>query len=900
MFDDIDELARPDVNLLFARLIERNVVCRQDAEIFCDLQKEDIQHIPEIDEMRISFILQYMRPIIKGTGTHIHATIAEFTPPFGIGNGVDIYGIIATHMKPVNNTTPYKSAMDRYKPYTGTSYALSAMSVLVDFIIGRLTVIGHTILLDHDRSLTTAIQVAIAYPPIPQLPMKELSIDLKRITEIKAANIAYNLHEIRMRVLLSYAWQKYNKSWAALDAHAKQELLFDLNKRDEQMRRQRENNCGHKLLLAALTISVDRSKRAGARLDLVQAAYAELAKYFAPVKLRDDPIVCANCTYPIMCPHYDMYCRTLSMSLVAKYFGESKNSVFTCRVCDEYLVYSVELAESLDVVSRQGYLVGDDITKLITKTCSFLLFQYILTPMRNFTEIIMVCCDNILPKARRRISGKFVKFFTLDKIDQYTQIVIAAHCVGFLVRVLMQYEDVHLRTTIDIPDTPKGRLVGFLQYFYGVLSRIYNQQILSVMTLEEFGQLIYDAYKSLNAPLILTDITLDIAEHDFMGICDYVAYITGRPATTRDATKLKLAKLHTPYLDRIRHPITPDEYGMRNGRINPPKTQVLTLPDYFAGVRHYDISSGAVYDTKGRPHLWILDVCQICGARREDVCATNVDDAVFADGLSESFYNTFAINCPEGEHHTGLPCAKCGMGDMYDISIIAKYGPQYRDMLRSDLIPIHPVRTTTYTQPTWNINKHILNEFEKLYSVPSARIRNLGLISGTLLRAIESGDAVPWQNPENNRTQGNVLFQYTTIMSATYSSLRQASHDAVPAIRAMIGAHPDEVALLPDLPPLDYTTYTKLNDDIFVNYMFTYLLGTLIWFNKPGLLKLFGRYFVAYIFEYDAVFAKTDLQLQEYTETDYGIEPDPSGDEPDDAFDDIDTDDMKTNMGFAE
>jgi hypothetical protein len=312
------------------------------------------------------------------------------------------------------------------------------------------------------------------------------------------------------------------------------------------------------------------------------------------------------------------------------------------------------------------------------------------------------------------------------------------------------------------------------------------------------------------------------------------------------------------------------------------------------------VCSGAIYDKSGRAHLWILDTCSICGAKYADVCDTNVDDAVFAAGLLESFYNAFAINCPEGEHHTGSPCAKCGMCDTYDIAVIAKYRTQYHDMLSRDIMPIQAAPTVEYVQPTWDVNKYIINEFEKLYGVSTNRVRNMGLVSGILLRTIESGDAAPWQNPENNRTQGNVLFQYAVLLSSVYSTLRQASHDAAPAVRAMIAAHPDEVAMLPDLPRVEYALYAKLNDDVFVNYMFTYLLGTLIWFNKPGLLKLFGRYFVAYIFDYDAVFAKTDLQIQDYTEADYGITDESAGDEPEDMFDDIDTDDMKTNMGFAE
>lgn len=898
VFEEAAEYVQPDVNLIFARLIERNVLDRHNAEIFCSLQKDNIAQLLDIDEMRVPFMLQYTQPLITGTTTPIHITISAFSPPYGIGCGIDVYGFIADPMKPSPyNITPYKSPAARYKPYIGTTYTLAAMPILVQFILHRMTSIDKTIGLDYN--LAQGIAASPIITPSIKLPPANISpaaaITNKRLADIREANLAYNTHEIKMQVLISHARQKYNKDWSALTEHAKNEIMFELTKRDEQLRRQRENNCGHKPLLASLIMCVDRSKRAGARIDLVQTAYAELAKYSAASKTPDGYITCANCTFPIMCPHYDMYCRTLSMNVVAKYFGTDDNYTFHCRICGEYLMYSAELSENLDIASRQGYLIGDDITKLITKTCSFMIFQYLLMPRRNFAEILSTCTDFTILKIRRRITGKFIRFFNVDKIDKYTQTIVAIYCVGFITRLLMQFDDIQLRATLDIPDTNKGRLVGYLQYFYSILSRLYNQQILAVMTLEEFGQLLYDAYKVLNMPILITDITRDATEYDTMGICHYISSVTGTKVMTLAQAHTHLANLRNPYIDRIRRPVTVDDYGVYNGVITPYKGQVYIFAAHNSYKNEHRVMSGAVFDTMGRPHMWVMGVCQICGAAYADVCDTNVDVAVHAAGLAESFYNAFAINCPEGDQHTGTPCDKCGMTDTYDIGIITKYSGKYHDMMSTELVPMHVVPAREYTQPKWAINKYIIGEFEKLYAVPITRIRNLGLLGGILLRNIESGDATPWQNPDNNRTQGNVLFQYSVILNAAYSSLRQASHDAPPGIRLMINAHPDDVATLPDLPVANYAEYASLDDAEYANYMFVYFLGTLIWFNKPGLLKLFGRYFVAYILDYDAMFAKTDLQVPEYADfDDYD-----AVDEPEDMFDDIDSEDMKTNVTYA-
>jgi hypothetical protein len=131
-----------------------------------------------------------------------------------------------------------------------------------------------------------------------------------------------------------------------------------------------------------------------------------------------------------------------------------------------------------------------------------------------------------------------------------------------------------------------------------------------------------------------------------------------------------------------------------------------------------------------------------------------------------------------------------------------------------------------------------------------------------------------------------------------YGKLRRVDIDADSVLKTIANKYPDDIALLPALVPLDYITYSVLDDTAYANCMIVYFFNLLIWFNKPGLLCEFGRYFVRYIFEYDALFSKTDLQPTEYISDDYGLEPEI---EEDGMYDDMDmADNIKTNIGFVD
>jgi hypothetical protein len=898
VFDNIADPLPPDINLTFIRLVERGVLSKDDADTFTNLAHTDDTPTSAGIEVNIQYVMRYTRPLTTGTTECIHATIAEFAPPNGIGDDMDIYGFIADPMKPRESITPYNSPMDLYKPLVGTTYTLADVATLILFINTRIQTVARYIL--YDTPYVKRVQIRpISYAALPRITHTGDILD-KRLADIRAANIMYNIHTIRMKMLQAYAWKKYHRAWANLDDQLQKAILFEIAQRDAAVQKKRENTCGHKECLSTLNRRMAQALRAGIRRDIVTAAYDELAAYYAPIKSQNDYIMCANCAFPIMCPHYDVYCRTTSMAIVAKTFGEHSGSAFTCRVCGEYLFHSVELSESLEIASRQRYMVGDDITKTINTMCSFMIYQYLLIPRRNFAELLSACVDSILLKIRRRLTGKFVKFFTLERIDIYTQIIVAAYCAAFVVQILMQFPDIRLRAVLDMPDTAKGRLAGYLQYFYNILSKLYNQQILGIMSLEEFAQLLYEAYKSISAQIVLTDTDMDDTVYDVAGVCYYVAFATGKKLPTFDQAQVAFAKITTPYARRIKAHVSAGDVMAHNATLHAPREQSLTLDAFRMYAKDSHVPSGAVYDQNGQPHLWILGKCRICGDTYADVCDRNVDAAVYAAGLAESFYNAFAINCPEGDHHQGMPCVKCGMGLAYDIAVIEKYKQQYYDMRRVELVPIYPRTNQTIVQAQWTINKSIFNEFAKLYGVADTRVRNLGLISGTLLRSIESGEIAPFKNADNYRTQGNVLFQYSTMLISQYNDLRFASHDAPPMVRSIINMYPDELSALVELPDINYTLYASLPDDLYNNYMFSYFLGTLIWLNKAGLMKSFAQYFVAYIFSYDSIFAKTDLQAYAYTDADYGLADDVDGEPGEDPYDDIDTDDMKTNMGYVE
>lgn len=911
---DVDDTTDADLandntlctSLTFRRLVEKGIIDAQTAEIFSSMIDPPII-ASTIIEVAIQYILQYVSPI-RGDGLYI--TVATYMAPYGISDGIMLCGFLGVPMKPRRSMAPHTSCMDVYAPHTAVAYTLDDVSVLMAFFQYRMPIVYACI--QYDRPSPRYVQCPTVH--VLSVPAKSTTAEQHRagmigytappgkevrlhLAQIKQANINYSVQHIMYNTLTSYAKRRYNMVWADLDKSQREMLAFEFAKREAEVQKQRENKCGHKILLRTLIAAVDGNSR-GVRIDYIMKTHAALTEYYAQQKTDESNIVCNNCKCIIMCRHFEMLCKTRSASAVARVFGESTGAVFSCKLCGEYITYNTTLLESLDLAGHAMYRHSDVLSKQVYRACINQMYQYVVAPARNFSEFVFACIDIILPRIRNKLTIKYVKFFNLDKVEKYTQVVISAYCVAFIIRAMMQYPDILPRAVIEVPDTTSGREAAYLEYFYGTLTKLMYTQITAVMTFEEFGTMLYRAYKAINVAIELSDAFIDAQTYNNMCICGYVQFALKKPKLPpfADIAAL-LQKIDTPHVKTVMSvhcPAIQVHPHMIHIAIQPS----LVLPEVCIYMRQIPVTSGEIYDKRGQPHEWIKDTCRVCGETRSSVAGTNVDAAIYSMGIAESFYNAFMLNCPEGGQHTSTPCTKCKMDDQYSVAIIDKYKKVYANLMHTPLIPLQIAVSVAIQTPEWTLNRAIFLEFEKLYKQPMARIKNIGLVCGILLRQIESGEINPSANAANHRTQGNVVFQYTTILSNMYGKLRRVDIDADSVLKTIANKYPDDIALLPALVPLDYITYSVLDDTAYANCMIVYFFNLLIWFNKPGLLCEFGRYFVRYIFEYDALFSKTDLQPTEYISDDYGLEPEI---EEDGMYDDMDmADNIKTNIGFVD
>lgn len=898
-----------DTSLTFRRLVERGVIDAANAEIFSDMSPTP-PIVSTIVEVTIQYILQYVSPI-RGDGIYI--TVSAFMAPYGVSDGIMMCGFLGVPMKPRQSMVPGASDMDRYVPYRATAYTLDDADALAAFFKHRMPVIeacvrydapdatylqnptthvrADAVSADRIRIRQTALHFGVLIASVGSDMQKHLAL-------IRHANEQYVMQDIRYKMLTSYARKRYNMVWSELDRAKQDVLLFELAKKEAELQKQRENKCGHKSLLQALVATIDGNSR-GVRTDYVIKTHAALSDYYAPMAPDDTNITCNNCTYVIMCRHFEMMCKTRSVSAVAKMYGDAVGAVFYCRLCGEYLTYNTTLLESLDLGGHDMYHHTDMLSKQVHRILIHYLYQYTIPHMRNFTEIVYACIDIILPRIRNKLTIKYVKFFNLDKVEKYTQLVISVYSAAVIVRLIMQYPDIMLRTVLDIPDTESGREAGYLEYFYNNLTKVQYVNITAVMTFEEFGNMLYLAYKTINVVIEISDATVDTCTYNNMCVCGYVRYATqsADPVLFADVAAI-LPTIDTPYAKAI----TTVQYQPTSSTASHPTYigdwPCISLPEVRTYTNLYHVPSGELYDTKGRPHIWVMGTCIVCADTLSNVAGTNIDETIYNFGIAESFYNTFAINCPEGGQHDRTPCTKCKMGDEYSVAIIHKYKAVYTELMCTHILPIQLPAPVSAHCPTWTYNRAIFSEFEKLYKVPMARVKNIGLVCGILLRSIECGESNPCTNAANHRTQGNVVFQYATILGNLYGKLRHTDIDANSAIKTIANKYSDDVGLLPDLPVVAYCEYSALGDTDYANFMLFYFFSTLIWLNKPGLMCEFGRYFVRYIFEYDALFSKTDLQLAEYAQPDYGLPADPDIEDMDDDLDLGDS--IKYNIGFRD
>ena len=380
VFEDVSTDVVLNIDLTFSRLVEKGVIDRHNAEIFCNMSIS-----PEIDSDIIEVVIQYvLRYVLPIPGDGLYVTISEFMAPYGISDGVSIGGFLGTPMKPRTSMSPHNRPICNYVAYTNTTYPIAATHALSAFFRSRIPNIEYYLAYDVPPiNHTNVMAIHSKHTPVITASFAKRQRGIGAFDEISAAdddviahvrqlrvdNLLYEVRRIQYTMLSAYAEKKYNKTWANLDEPLRKIVLFEFAQKEEHLRKQRENQCGHKKVLQQLISLMYNNKRH----DLIAKHYQVMIEYYAARKSNTDTIECSNCGFDIMCPHFDMFCRTRSASMVAKAYADPAGSAFYCRLCGELLLYSVELLESIDMLDKAAYTHADELSKQMYKTCSTLL-----------------------------------------------------------------------------------------------------------------------------------------------------------------------------------------------------------------------------------------------------------------------------------------------------------------------------------------------------------------------------------------------------------------------------------------------------------------------------------------------------------------------------------------------